>query len=279
MLRNEECLKLAHIEEAALLAESGAAGGDAAPAGSFVRVFYHAAPPAEILRREPTALAEAALSMWRYAAQRTPGRPAIRMLAAEGGRGLVQIITDDMPFLVDSVSAALTRLGFEIDLVIHPVLGVTRDAAGRLTECAAGLADGRKESMMQFELIGDVGPERQATVVARLEAVLADVRAVVGAWPSMRGLVQRMAQAIEAVPPPAAAGAAEDAAFLRWLDDGNFLFLGYREYVLRGSELAVVAGAGKGLLQNDDVLVFDGLRALTRRRRTCRPSCARRRSR
>ena len=263
MLCTDDAAVLARIGEAAGLAETGAPGANAGP---FVRAFYQAVPPAEVLQRSAAALAEAALSMWRFVAQRQPGRPAIRMLAKAGDaqRGLVQIVTDDMPFLVDSVSAALTRLGFEIDLVIHPVLSVTRDAAGRLKGCAAGLAGGRQESMMQFELIGDVGTARQATVVGQLEAVLADVAAVVGAWPAMRDLVERMAQETACAPHLAPVDAAEDAAFLRWLDQGNFLFLGYREYVLHGAELAVVAGGGKGLLQSDAVLVFDGLRALTR---------------
>jgi glutamate dehydrogenase len=255
MPRNDEALTRARIEEAA-----GLAGG----AGDFVCAFYNTAPPEEVLRRTTAALAEAALSMWRYAAQRKPGQPAIRVLATDGGRGLVQIVTDDMPFLVDSVSAALTRLGFEIDLVIHPILSVVRDSAGRLTACTAEPGDGCRESMMQFELIGDLGAERQATVATRLEAVLADVAAVVGAWPAMRAQVQHMAQETAAAPHLPQADAAEDAAFLRWLDQGNFLFLGYREYVFHGTELEVVAGGGMGLLQDDAFLVFDGLRVLTR---------------
>ncbi len=255
MLNHHDEPKQARIDEAAALA---------GPAEAFTHVFYRNVASADVLARSATDLADTALALWCFAARRTPGKPSIQALAG-AGQGAVEVVTDDMRFLVDSVGAALVGFGLTVELVIHPVVAVQRDATGRRIACAPELADGVRESMMRFEVAGDLGPERQAAIIGRLQAVLADVRACVTDWPVMRGSVASLAAAIEAsAAPRSATDPAEDAAFLRWLDEGNLLFLGTRAYSFQGAELTVVAGAGRGLLRNDEVLVFDGLRALTR---------------
>ncbi len=262
MPRDEEAATPhARVEEAAALAMAALPACNSAGIDAFVRAFYQHVPPAEVLARTAPALAEIATSMWRFAAERQAGVPRIEAVPHPGGRGVVRIVNDDMRFLVDSVGLALSRLGLEIDLLIHPVFGVRRDAAGRLIACLAATEDAPRESMMHVELLGEIADDRLAVVVARLDSVLADVRCVVDDWAVMRGAVTATAREIAAT--PGGAGA-EDAAFLDWLDADNFLFLGTREYTFAGGELAVVPGVGKGLLRRDDFLVFDGLRALAR---------------
>src|SRR3954451_4640007 len=237
--------------------------GPAEADADFVRAFYRNVPPADVLSRDPAQLAAAASSLWRLGAERTPGTPAIRVLPPGAGgtwpqTGVVQIVTDDMPLLVASVTSALAGMGLDVLTVIHPVIEVARSGARR----SAGT--GVKESMMHIEFEGDAGEERRSAMVALLESVLADVRAAVGAWPVLRDLVERMA--VEAAAPAtgiAAPDAAEAANFLRWLNDGNFVLLGYREYALDANGARIVPGSGKGVLQHDDVLAFDGLRNLT----------------
>ena len=117
---------------------------------------------------------------------------------------------------------------------------------------------------MHVELAADVEGERPSAIAGRLEAVLADVRCAVTDWPDMRKAIERIVQDVERVSAPiSVAEAAENAAFLKWLADGNFLFFGYREYGFGEGGLSVAPGAGKGLLRSDDYLVFDGLRVLT----------------
>jgi glutamate dehydrogenase len=268
MVRTGETQKDVLVAEAARLAGRAEAEGTAVE--PFIRAFYEHVAPADLVSRAASDLSDAALSIWRFAAERPAGRPKIRVLSPSveeawvGERSIVQIVNDDMPFLVDSASAALTGLGFDVRLIIHPVLTVKRDGAGRLLALGPDAPDESRESWMQIELAGVVERERQDAVVDRLEAVLADVRAVVGDWPAMREATAQIAQAVGTAsgPVPAAEGE-ETGAFLNWLGEDNFFFAGYREYALRDGSLSIVPGSGRGLLRRDDYLVFDGLRALT----------------
>ena len=255
------------------LIDTVAAEAAAAPQGArveerFIRDFYKNVPPDDLLRRSPQDLLAAAASLWGYMAERRPGKAKLRVLnphepenAWTRGRTIVQICNDDMPFLVDSVTAALNRLELVVNLVIHPVVSAERDNFGRLEGLGKDRPGAQRESVMQIELSGPVDAERRAAAVQALETVLADVRAAVVDWNTMRKKVDQIAGDLggAAVPVPVSE-ASEVSEFLNWLVDDNFTFLGYREYEFGGDGLTVVAGAGRGLLRDDNYLVFDGIR-------------------
>src|SRR5215469_8733893 len=122
----------------------------AKPIQRFVNQFYGHVPPEDVVPRGADDLYGAALSLWQFTQDRAPGRAKLRAfnprLDAEGwraGRTVIEIVNDDMPFLVDSVTAALNGLGLTVHLVIHPILRVARDAKGKLTDLLdPGRADG-----------------------------------------------------------------------------------------------------------------------------------------
>src|SRR4029077_2345503 len=154
----------------------------AGAAEDFTRQFYADVPPDDIAGDTPENLGGAALSLWDLVQQRLPGTPKIRIYNPRpeehgwGFRGtVIEIVNDDMSFLVDSVASELTRLGAELRLVIHPVVAVERDAAGTLT-CLLppGPRDGGlRESLMHVRL-GSQPAARHAEIQQRLETVLAD---------------------------------------------------------------------------------------------------------
>jgi len=260
--------KLTLIDTVAALA--AAAPGDQ-PDERFIRDFYRNVPPDDILRRRPADLLAAAATLWHFVAERRPGRAKLRVLnphepenAWTGGRTIVQICNDDMPFLVDSVTAALNRLDLVVNLVIHPVVALERDTLGRLEGMGKDRPGALRESVMHIELAGPVDAERRDAVVQELDTVLADVRAAVVDWRSMRKKVDQIAGDLGAAAVPVPASEASEASeFLNWLVDDNFTFLGYREYEFGGQGLTVVPGVGRGLLRNDNYLVFDGIRNFT----------------
>ncbi len=263
------------VEAVAALATRRLGDGRAAAVARFVRRFYSHVPPEDILDRAPEDLYGAALSLWRFAETRPPGRARLRVIdprvEEEGWRSprtIVEIVNDDMPFLVDSVTAALAGEGFAVNLVIHPILRVERDAEGRLAalrDDAAGNGDGAglRESFMHVEISAESGGARFDALTAALERVLGEVRAAVTGWAAMRARIQRVIADLAEEPPPLAEAERKEAAdFLAWLDDANFTFLGFREYRFGAGEgsLDIVPGSGLGILGDDSYPVFDGLR-------------------
>src|SRR3979411_924388 len=116
-------------------------GEQASPCESFVRQYYHRVPAEDLAARDPLDLYGAAVAQWNLAQQRLPGRakvrvdnPAFEQHGWQSAHTVLEIVTDDMPFLVDSVTMELSRQGYSIDLVIHPVIRVRRDEHGALLE-------------------------------------------------------------------------------------------------------------------------------------------------
>ena len=245
-----------------------AAGTPRKTDSGFVRALYRNVPPEDLLPRSQDDLLHAAASLWELLQERRPGRPKLRVLDPQqhghawcAGRTVVQIVNDDMPFLVDSVTLALNARNLVVNLVIHPVLTVERAASGKLLRLVPPGGDGARKSVMQVEIAGVVDEATRWAIADDLEAVLADVRATVVDYELMKAKAERIAQDI-ARSPVGAAQAAEVSAFLSWLADRNFTFLGYREYRIENEVLSIVPGSGLGLLRDEEYLVFDGLRNL-----------------
>ena len=170
----------------------------------------------------------------------------------------IEIVNDDMPFLVDSVAMELAAQGISTHLLVHPIVRVTRDGTGRLTDISAN-GDGQAESLMHI-LIDRQESDRHAFLTERLTEVLGDVRAAVGDWQAMRTAIREVAAEIDALP----AGneeSKEGVAFLNWLHDDHFSFLGYRHFLLSGDpdapKVSVEGKAGLGILRRPEVTVFD----------------------
>jgi glutamate dehydrogenase len=84
------------------------------PARVLLPALFAHIPVGELASRDPVQLAAAARSLADLAAGRPPGEAALRLTPPGAGRGphaVAEIVTDDMPFLVDSVLAALTQQG------------------------------------------------------------------------------------------------------------------------------------------------------------------------
>ena len=108
-----------------------------APFERFVRQYFANVGPEDLLSEAPETLYGQALAFFHFAAERRPGRPKLRIYNPrfdEHGwssrHSVLEIVNDDMPFLVDSVTWALSGRGLTVHLIIHPILRVRRDARG-----------------------------------------------------------------------------------------------------------------------------------------------------
>ncbi len=237
-------------------------------AEEFARQLYRAVSVEDLQERRPADLAGAAVSLFEFAAKRTPGKPAIRLLNPESKRDgfasphtIVQMVNDDMPFLVDSISMALNRHGRIISLTVHPIMPVCRDRQGRCTDLlslaayAKDRGNARPESVMHIEFDRETRPEELTALTGHIEKALADVRAAVTDWRTMRSKCADIISGLHSSPPPLpSSDLAEGKRFLEWLNDDHFTYLGYREYELKQRDgedvLEPVAGSGLGILHD-----------------------------
>ena len=223
--------------------------------------------PEDIAEREPRDIVGASLSMRALAATRDRGRTRVEVFTptlSEHGwssrRTIVNICTDDAPFLVDSVTAAIARQGLAVHLLVHPIVEVRRGDDGELLEM--GVHGGELESWIHLEVDRIPTEEGRAELEERLSSVVGDVHAAIDDWQAMRRACLDMVTDLRTAPPKTADPATVRPAidFLSWLADDNFTFLGYREYALETNEngedvLMPLPHTGLGILRKPTTAV------------------------
>jgi len=230
---------------------------------SFLRKYFSAVPYEDMAGRSPKTMGQAALAHLEYARTRKPGKPMLRIFnpsvkqhGYQSAFTIIEMVNENMPFLVDSVSAAINRHGLAIHMTVHPIFSVRRDARGRLISIEKpGSESGRDESFVRFVVDREADQHDIDLLLHEISKVLADVRVAVRDWRKMRDKLLEAASSLNRGPADAALRMESDA-LLQWLADDHFTLLGYREYELkkRGEKLYLIAvkGSGLGLLSSDE---------------------------
>ena len=143
-----------------LVAQAVALAGDDHDAATLVGRFWRFAPDEELIGFTAEEMLDAARAHRDLAQQRVPGELKLRIHEpdAEQHHTVIEIVTDDMPFLVDSVTALLNSHHLDVHLLVHPLVVVRREPLGRLTEVAAdvepddAIAGDLVESWMRIEI-------------------------------------------------------------------------------------------------------------------------------
>jgi len=265
-------LKDALLAKAAAAAEPMPGVGDMA---NYLHAYYRHVEVEDLGAAGPDRVAAVALTHAQLAVSRPQGRALVEVrpgdsAALDATSYVIDIVTDDMPFLVDSTTMELGNHGLSARLVIHPQLRVRRDVTGALREVVGTASAGQvnasepsheelAESWTHIEIPTLAGGEAEA-IAGDLRRVLGDVRVAVEDYPRMNARAITLADEVLAPEGEGAGGAdspAEIAELLTWLTDGRFTFLGYREYQLdtgpEGMTLSAVPGTGLGILRHDRV--------------------------
>jgi glutamate dehydrogenase len=253
------------------LARKGTGGPPHDRVGALLKAYYRHVAPEDVCERNDVDVYGALASQWKLAGNRPQGTAQVRVFTpslsehgwSAGGHSVVEVVTDDMPFLVDSLTMELSRQLRDVHVVIHPNFDVCRDITGALQSVQA-VADGSlepegeavRESWMHVEIDRIREGDDPGAVEEAVQRVLRDVRESVEDWDKMHAQVLAIVEELESDPPPLdPAEVRQGRELLQWLASDHFTFLGYREYRLEreGDDelLRAVPGTGFGILRAD----------------------------
>ena len=265
MTANAEDGRAQRLDDVLGMVRAKITGTQRGPLERFVVRYFGQVDPEDLDARAPADLYGAALSHWNFGRKRDPGNARVRVFnpsVEEHGwqstHTIIEIVNDDMPFLVDSVTMEVNRHRLTLHLIVHPIVAVLRGNDGALVDVAPDDArDARRESFIHVEVDRVVEPARLDALAADVTRVLADVRLAVADWKNMKGRALEVVADLEAHPPPLPPDElAEGRAFLSWLAENHFTFLGYRCHDLVAVDgqdaLRIVPGSSLGILREDE---------------------------
>jgi len=237
----------------------------------FLQAYYANVDAEDLAAREPSELAGMALSHLLFARQRRRSalvrvfNPTLREYGYASPHTVIEMVNDDMPFLVDSIGLALTQRALTLHFLTHPIFAVKRDAGGNLlalrerSETPQGAQPGhlklRLESFQHIEVDRIVDPAVLAALALQIERSMRDVRVACADWLKMQQAAHEAAQELSSASARVDESNLNEAiALLSWMEDRHFTFLGYREYRLRGDKgretLQPIAATGLGILRS-----------------------------
>jgi glutamate dehydrogenase len=242
----------------------------------FFNAFFRGASPEDLTRYAPEALVALAARIHTLTNTRPAGESLVVLTDFAGSaetrnETLLVAVNDDMPFLLDSLIGEMGSRGLRVNAVFHPIMSVIRDANGLRT----GLGASAKESVIVLAL--DPIPEmaERDELAQGVKTVFRQVRLAVRDWQKMRDRLAETIARLKQSPPPGNAEALnESIAFLEWLGDNHFTFLGSRDYSFRDEEgafLEPIDESGLGVLADSGARVIrrgEGQSALSPEART-----------
>lgn len=234
---------------------------------TFINQYFSNVPLDELSNRSLEDLFGAVYSHWKLifkhkAAEYTVHafNPLLDKDGWESTNTIVEVIVEDMPFLVNSMRMELNRLGYSTHLVIH--LGgmqLLRNSKNEVTQILPFEAEnktGLVEAPIYIEIDRQNDPEKLKEIEENLIRIVKDIKLAVSDWHNMKDRVQEAIDYLQTEHIPVdQSDVDETIAFLHWLKDDHFTFLGYRDYKLieKGKEktLQIVANSGLGVLRDE----------------------------
>ena len=254
------------MDEVAALARERVSGEDLDLVLAFVTAYYTGTSPDDLAERKADDLYGAAAAHLNLARRRTPGEPKIRVynpqIEQHGWQSthtIVEIVTDDMPFLVDSVRMVLNGRAYTSHLVVHPMMRFRRGEDGRI-DALLPVDDAGEgsivEAVIHIEVDRQTEQEVLDAIAVEVRSALDDVRMAVEDWGGMREQLRRSIEDLQSPPPPVDRDELDEvSAFLEWIENNHFTFLGFGDYRVEstGSRDRFVPepGTGLGLLRDE----------------------------
>jgi glutamate dehydrogenase len=240
--------------------------GDTTLLCHFAREFFSRLPRPVAQRRTLEELSALVVAAFRFLERSRPDQVNVEVVNPEDEGWsapftVVRVVLGDRPFIVDSIREYLAVENLTVHRFIHPVLLVERDEEGRVVEVGEGSA----EALVHCEISRIPETERRGEIRSELSARLADVVAATDDFDRMTAALEETLASVQEDErrfPERAAEMHEVGDFLRWLADGNFVFLGFRVYDVthsdEGAAVKVERGSGLGILRKEDESAWAG---------------------
>ncbi len=252
----------------------------------FVRLLFERADADDLAAYDADTLLGIARSIWDLLEHREPKECIVRVFNPNRQRDhfnglctVVQAVTGDMPFIIDSVLGQLSAMDLPIRRILHPIVETRRDEHSRRlqVEAATMVQPGspterqareqgfQRESILHVEIDRHTDPVMHREIEREIDTVLKDVARVVEDWLPMRSGLKEAIDDLSRNAPFRAPGLEkgefdETQAFLKWLLDDHFAFLGMRDYEIVGGietgDLMVHEETGLGLLSDPEARVL-----------------------
>ncbi|MDP3705789.1 MAG: NAD-glutamate dehydrogenase [Legionellaceae bacterium] len=243
-------------------------GKQASLCSEFVRQFFGTVSLDDLNEWNIEDLYGAAVNFWSLIEQRDPGETKIRIYNPNDEQHgwqtthtVVEVICDDMSFLVDSLRIVINRMGLALHLIIHMGgIRLLRDADHHVKEILPRQGEPVSDMIVEAPILMEIDRRTDPAVLSELlkqfNDVLRENRAVVDDWIIMRDQVRAIGKELDNAPVKLDKMEVEETkAFLHWIEDHHFTFLGVRDYELvqQGDELLIQAipGTGYGVLRDE----------------------------
>ncbi|MBL0318878.1 MAG: NAD-glutamate dehydrogenase [Alphaproteobacteria bacterium] len=263
-VRSADMPKVVYKETAKIIKAITDKGPKGAPAllKGFIEQLFHQVSGEDLAAYSYDDLFKISESLYEFSSKRKVGASKIRIYnpkTEENGwtshYTIIEMVNDDMPFIIDSVSSALNRLGYQVYLLIHPVLSIKRDTKGEIKGLLPYNSKGeevKRESVVHIQITYLSDKKYHKLLESMLHEVLTKTRFAVEDWKHMLKQLDREILELSYLPEKIEKSEVEEVeAFLMWARDNNFTFLGSVEYefvdekgqdclrILPGSELGV----------------------------------------
>lgn len=230
----------------------------------FIQLYYAHSPLEDLETRSMADLYGAALSHWQLMTRRQPNELKVRVFNPhydehgwQSNHTIIEVVTDDMPFLVDSMRMEINRMGLTAHLMIHMGgMEVVRDKNGQIKDVLAFAENhqqGKIEAPLYMEVDRQTDPQTLEKIQTNITRVLNDVRLAVCDWQAMRQKVKDAIKDLTAIQNDNTE-IKESIAFLEWMLEDHFTFLGVRDYevVGKGEDLALhlIPNSSLGVLKD-----------------------------
>ncbi|HEU0302701.1 MAG TPA: NAD-glutamate dehydrogenase domain-containing protein [Longimicrobium sp.] len=238
----------------------------------FARAFFAKSPRHLLEERGADQLAAMTLGAWEFLRRARPDQVNVQVVnpEEEGWSSAVTVLraeVGDRPFIVDTIREYLAGEDLPIHQYVYPVLRVRRDAAGEIV--GVGGDEGTLEALTHAEVARVHDPARREAIGDEVRRILGDVVEATSDFDAMVAQAEAVARTMEQYAarfPERAEEFAEQARFLRWLTEGNYVFLGYREYAIQGegedAAIGLAPGSGLGILRDPSSSAYQTSRLL-----------------